>query len=57
MFINLGLSLGTTALFYLALSTATYLGTSGVFSAELCAWAPLIAFGTVAAARWDNIST
>lgn len=56
-FISLGMSLGTTAVFYLALTTAQYLGSSGVFSAEVCAWAPLIGFGTLASARWDKIRT
>lgn len=57
MFVNLGLSLGTTAVFYLVLNVTDYLGSSGLLSAEMAAWAPLIGFGTVAAARWNHIQT
>lgn len=57
MFINLGLSLGTTALFYIALTACRFLGGNGYLSPELSAWAPLIGFGTLAAARWDRIHT
>jgi lipopolysaccharide export system permease protein len=57
MFINLGLSLGTSAVFYAACYVTQYLGNNGVFSAELAAWLPLIGFGTLAAARWDTIRT
>jgi lipopolysaccharide export system permease protein len=57
MFINLGLSLGTSAVFYAFGFLAQYLGSNGVLSAELSAWLPLIGFGTVAAARWDTIRT
>src|SRR5262249_21320506 len=42
MFINLGLSLGVSALFYASCFLASYLGEHEVFSAELSAWAPLI---------------
>lgn len=57
MFINLGLSLGTTAIFYLVLNVTDYLGASGMLGPELAAWSPLIGFGTVAAMRWDTIKT
>ncbi len=57
MFINLGLSLGTSALFYLVLNVTDYLGSSGMLAPELAAWSPLIGFGTVAAMRWDTIKT
>jgi lipopolysaccharide export system permease protein len=57
MFINLGLSLGTSAAFYGVSYLTTYLGGNGVISAELSAWAPLIGFGTLAVARWDTIRT
>lgn len=57
MFINLGLSLGTSAVFYGSCFLCRYLGLHDVLSPELSAWAPLIAFGTVAVARWDTIRT
>jgi lipopolysaccharide export system permease protein len=57
MFINLGLSLGTSALFYGIGFMCRYLGDNGHISPELAAWAPLIGFGSLAAARWGNIRT
>lgn len=57
MFINLGLSLGTSALFYGISFMVNYLGGNEVLSPELAAWVPIIAFGSLAAARWDNIRT
>jgi lipopolysaccharide export system permease protein len=57
MFINLGISLGTSALFYGACFMSQYLGAHAVISAELSAWAPLIGFGALARARWDQIRT
>ncbi|MFO0909171.1 MAG: LptF/LptG family permease [Isosphaeraceae bacterium] len=57
MFINLGFSLGTSAVFYAVVFTTQYLGSHSVLSPELSAWAPLIAFGTLAVARWDAIRT
>ena len=57
MFINLGLSLGTSAVFYAGLFLFQYLGNNRVLGPELAAWAPLIGFGTVAAGRWGKIRT
>jgi lipopolysaccharide export system permease protein len=57
MFINLGLSLGTSAVFYGISFVSQFLGNNSVISPELAAWAPLIGFGTVAIARWDQIRT
>ena len=57
MFINLGLSLGTSALFYGVCFLSQYLGGDEVISPELSAWAPLIGFGSLAVARWDTIRT
>jgi lipopolysaccharide export system permease protein len=57
MFINLGLSLGTSAVFYAALFLFQYLGNNRVLGPELSAWAPLMGFGTVAAGRWGRIRT
>jgi lipopolysaccharide export system permease protein len=57
MFVNLGLSLGTSALFYGAAFMCQYLGNNGAVSPELAAWAPLVGFGTLAVARWDAIRT
>jgi lipopolysaccharide export system permease protein len=57
MFINLGLSLGTSALFYGLAFMCQYLGNNGAVSPELAAWAPLVGFGTLAVARWDTIRT
>ncbi len=55
MFVGLGISLGTAAVFYGANFVSQYLGSHEVISAELAAWAPVIGFGTIAAARWDTI--
>jgi lipopolysaccharide export system permease protein len=57
MFINLGMSLGTSALFYSLGFMSQYLGANSVISPELAAWAPLIGFGALAAGRWGNIRT
>jgi lipopolysaccharide export system permease protein len=57
MFINLGLSLGTSGVFYAANFLFQYLGGHEVLTPELAAWAPLILFGSFAAARWDTIRT
>jgi lipopolysaccharide export system permease protein len=57
MFVNLGMSLGTSGLFYSVNFMSQYLGGHEVFTAELAAWAPLILFGTIAVARWDTIRT
>src|SRR3954451_15642845 len=57
MFINLGLSIGTSALYYAMSFLSQYLGSNGLVSPELSAWAPLIGFGAIAAGRWGNIRT
>jgi lipopolysaccharide export system permease protein len=57
MFVSLGMSLGTSAVFYGVNFAAQYLGSNAVISPELAAWGPLIAFGTIAYARWDTIRT
>ena len=57
MFINLGLSLGTSAAFYASLFLFQYLASNNEITPELAAWAPLTAFATVAIARWDTIRT
>lgn len=57
MFINLGLSLGTSAIFYGICFLSQYLGNNAVITPELSAWAPLIGFGSVAVARWGAIRT
>lgn len=57
MFINLGLSLGVSALYYAAVFVAQYLGNEAVYPPEMAAWAPLIGFGTLAVAGWDRIRT
>ena len=57
MFVNLGMSLGTSGLFYSVNFISQYLGGHDVYSPEMAAWAPLIFFGTVAVARWDTIRT
>jgi lipopolysaccharide export system permease protein len=56
-FINLGLALGNSALFYGGLILCQYLGSFKLLSATLAAWAPLIVFGTIASLRWDQIRT
>ena len=57
MFINLGLSLATSAGFYATSFLVQYLGRNGVLEPELTAWSPLIAFGTLAVSRWGRIRT
>lgn len=57
MFVNLGLSLGTAALFYGVGFVSQFLGSHAVIRPELSAWAPLIGFGTLAVIRWDAIRT
>jgi lipopolysaccharide export system permease protein len=57
MFINLGKSLGTSALFYLSLFVLSYLGNNHLLAAEQAAWFPLNAFASLAAWRWDQIRT
>ncbi|MDX2036033.1 MAG: LptF/LptG family permease [Isosphaeraceae bacterium] len=57
MFMNLGFSLGTSGVFYAVSFMCQYFGGLGELSPELAAWIPLIAFGTVAVARWDTIRT
>jgi lipopolysaccharide export system permease protein len=57
MFVNLGMSLGTSGLFYSVNFMSQYLGGHEVYSPEMAAWAPLILFGTFAVARWDTIRT
>jgi lipopolysaccharide export system permease protein len=57
MFVNLGMSLGTSGVFYASNFLCQYLGGHEVFTPEQAAWAPLIFFGTIAVARWDRIRT
>jgi lipopolysaccharide export system permease protein len=57
MFVNLGLSLGTSALFYAVCFVGQYLGSNAVLTPELAAWAPLVGFGTFARLRWWRIRT
>jgi lipopolysaccharide export system permease protein len=57
MFINLGLALGTSAIFYSVCFISQFLGNNSVIAPEVAAWAPLIGFGTLAVARWDAIRT
>lgn len=57
MFLNLGLAMGSTAVFYGVLFMCQWLGNNRVLSPELACWTPLIGFGTLAAARWDRIRT
>jgi lipopolysaccharide export system permease protein len=57
MFINLGFALGNSALFYGTLIFTQYLASFVIISPALSAWAPMIAFGTIATLRWDQIRT
>ena len=57
MFINLGFSLGTSAVFYTVIFITQWLGNNRMLSPEFSAWAPLIGFGGLAASRWDKIRT
>ena len=54
-FINLGLALGNTAIFYGAILFCQYLGSFEFFSPPMSAWAPLMLFGTIATIRWGQI--
>jgi lipopolysaccharide export system permease protein len=56
-FINLGLALGNTAIFYGAILFFQYLGKFSLYSPAMSAWAPLMLFGTVATIRWGQIRT
>jgi lipopolysaccharide export system permease protein len=57
MFINLGLALGNSAIFYGALIFCQYLGSFALLSPVGAAWAPLFVFGTLATLRWGQIRT
>jgi lipopolysaccharide export system permease protein len=57
MFINLGLSLATSALFYSVCFVGQYLAGSMVLAPTFAVWAPLIGFGTFARLRWWTIRT
>jgi lipopolysaccharide export system permease protein len=56
-FINLGMSLATSGVFYAVSFMSQYFGSMGAISPSLAAWAPLIGFSTIAVARWDTIRT
>jgi lipopolysaccharide export system permease protein len=56
-FLNLGFAMGTSAVFYSVLFLCQWLGNNRAFAPELAAWIPLLAFGTIAAGRWDRIRT
>jgi lipopolysaccharide export system permease protein len=57
MFVNLGMSLGTSGIFYSFNFMSQYLGGHDLYPPEMAAWLPLIVFGTIAVARWDTIRT
>ena len=58
MFINLGLALGNSALFYGVVMICQYLvGPSGMLPQSLAAWMPLFIFALLATLRWDRIRT
>lgn len=57
MFLNLGYSVATSAIFYASLFFCQYLASHAVFPAEMSAWIPMIGFGTLAMGRWDRIKT
>jgi lipopolysaccharide export system permease protein len=56
-FINLGFALANSAMFYGAIIFCQYLGTFGIFSPPMSAWAPLFVFGAIATVRWGQIRT
>lgn len=56
-FINLGFALANSAMFYGAIILCQYLGSFGIFSPPMSAWAPLFVFGTIATIRWGQIRT
>ncbi|WP_435018992.1 LptF/LptG family permease [Tundrisphaera sp. TA3] len=57
MFVNLGMSLATSGIFYASMFFSSYLGSHEILTPEQSAWGPLIVFGTIAVARWDRIRT
>lgn len=57
MFFNLGIALGTSAVFYLVLFVSQFLANTNRISPDLAAWGPLMLFATVAALRWGAIRT
>jgi lipopolysaccharide export system permease protein len=56
-FVNLGLALGNSALFYAVLIVTQSLGGAGLFPPAVAAWGPLIGFAALATFRWDRIRT
>lgn len=57
MFINLGLALGNSAVFYGMLLLCQYLGQNALLIPPLAAWLPLFIFALLATWRWDRIRT
>lgn len=57
MFINLGLALGNSAIFYGGLLIFGYLGSFEMVNPPMAAWAPLMGFGMIATLRWGQIRT
>ncbi len=57
MFINLGLALGNSAIFYGGLLFFGYLSSFEMINPPMAAWAPLMGFGMIATLRWGQIRT
>ncbi len=57
MFINLGLALGNSALFYGTNIVCLNLGSAGVLPPVQAAWIPMFVFGLLAVHRWGQIRT
>ncbi len=57
MFINLGLALGNSAIFYGGLLFFGYLSSFEMINPPMSAWAPLMGFGMLATLRWGQIRT
>jgi lipopolysaccharide export system permease protein len=56
-FINLGLALANSAIFYGGLLCCVYLGNFNLLTPSQAAWAPLFVFATIATVRWGQIRT
>jgi lipopolysaccharide export system permease protein len=57
MFINLGLAMGNSALFYGGNIVCLHLGSAEIVTPTLAAWLPLFIFGGLASHRWGQIRT
>lgn len=57
MFVNLGLAMGNSALFYGGNIVCLHLGSADILAPALAAWLPVFIFGVLATHRWGQIRT